>query len=408
MDVVYISPRSEDTEVFESVIQHPTFRTAIKHVVYDTATVVFYDLEDYFDALMLQLDQKEYNGMRNKNHVMKKRMKLKAKRSYYKSKQIFKMFKNNLKCMEDYHQYYLVALGEAEMDTKDEDHHDTSDGDEDNENKDENDEWEDWNSSDTDTYSPLADAPGLRMDGTHLVGSPPARAWRPTWLNPPYRTKHFHDRENVCSVYWEEWHNVQHDFALIVQMLKKARIQPKAFRVPGNKNESQSLSAQLLKCLDAHKSFDEPFLYLAGHLQELHLSIASYDQTPAQRLVPELSLLRAFLKGAKSLVSLSLILSTENNINSEEIVLYKSSNVFPTLVELELHGLSALSIVGLRISYSDLVGLLFLKLPNLESLSLSYIELVEGGIMENVVEGLRQRKHMKKCVLKSPLSDGHP
>ncbi|KAI4270542.1 MAG: hypothetical protein LQ337_006612 [Flavoplaca oasis] len=352
--------------------------------------------------------------------------------------------------MEDYHQYYLVALGqnpnvngpwfagvceglrklgpiqsvtirntwdkiydddlearsvssEAEMDTSGEAYHDTSDGDEDSKNEDENDQWEDCNGSDTDTYSPLADTPGLRMDGTRLVGSPSARAWRPTWLNPSYRMKHFDDRENACSVYWEEWQNVQYDFTLVVHMLENARIQPEAFRVPGNKDESQSLSPRLLKCLDAQRTFDEPFLYLAGHLQELHLSIASYDQYPAQRLVPDLSLLRVFLKRAKSLVSLSIILSTANNFVSEEIILYKSSNVFPTLVELELHGLRALSIVGLRISYSDLIGLLFLKLPNLESLRLSSIALV-GGKWENVVEGLRQRKHMKKCVLKSPLS----
>ncbi|KAL8983642.1 MAG: hypothetical protein Q9205_002178 [Flavoplaca limonia] len=256
MDVVYISPRSEDTE-------HPTFSAAIKHVVYDTAKVVHYDLEDYYNALMMQLDQKEYDEMRNKNNVMQELMELESKRSYFKAKRgIFKMFKNSPECMKDYHQYCRVPLGqdpsvnspgslasakgyessdhEAEMDTKDEAHHDTSNGDEDNENEDENDEWEDWNSSDTEIYSPLADAPGLRMD------------------------------------------------------------------------------------------------------------------------------------------------------------------------ELELHGLSALSIVGLRMSYRDLVGVLFLKLPNLDSLSLSYVELMEGGIWENVVEGLRQRKHMKKCALKSPLSYGHP
>ncbi|KAL8845017.1 MAG: hypothetical protein Q9176_000689 [Flavoplaca citrina] len=192
----------------------------------------------------MQLDQKEYDEMRNKNNVMQELMELESKRSYFKAKRgIFKMFKNSPECMKDYHQYCRVPLGqdpsvnspgslasakgyessdhEAEMDTKDEAHHDTSNGDEDNENEDENDEWEDWN-------------------------------------------------------------------------------------------------------------------------------------------------------------------------------------------KLELHGLSALSIVGLRMSYRDLVGVLFLKLPNLDSLSLSYVELMEGGIWENVVEGLRQRKHMKKCALKSPLSYGHP
>ncbi|KAL8880020.1 MAG: hypothetical protein Q9192_008108 [Flavoplaca navasiana] len=111
MDVVYISPRSEDTEVFDSVIQHPTFRASIKHVVYDTAKVVRYDLEDYHNALMMQLDQKEYDEMRNKNNVMQKLMELKSKRSYFKAKrEIFKMFKYSPECMEDYHQYCLVAL----------------------------------------------------------------------------------------------------------------------------------------------------------------------------------------------------------------------------------------------------------------------------------------------------------
>lgn len=108
-------------------------------------------------------------------------------------------------------------------------------------------------------------------------------------------------------------------------------------------------------------------------------------------------------------MSLSLILSTKNEISSlERIVHYRFTDVFPALVGLELNNLSALGIVGLRISYSDLLGLLFPKLPNLESLFLAYIELVGGGKWEYVVEGLRQRKHIKKCVLMSPLRYGNP
>lgn len=274
MDVLYISPRSKDTEVFESVIQHPTFKTAVKHVIYEAAKVVDYDLEDYFNVLMLQLDQTEYREIRNTNHAIDQLMKLRTKRLNY----AVNSFKNTPACMEDYHQYCLVAraqdpnfngpwfagvceglrkLGpvqsvtirntwdmiydddmdarsaasEAETDTNDGGNFDTSENHQDIED----DEWEDCQSNDSCTDNLLADVPGLRLDGTRLVGSLSARAWRPTWLNPSYTVEHFHDRENVYSVYWEGWHNFQQDFALVVRMLKMARIQPDAFRIPETK-----------------------------------------------------------------------------------------------------------------------------------------------------------------------------
>ncbi|KAL8685391.1 MAG: hypothetical protein Q9224_005836 [Gallowayella concinna] len=264
---------------------------------------------------------------------------------------------------------------------------------------------------------PKAGATGLRIDGTRSVGSPLARTWPPERLQPPTTMEHWHDRENVCSARRDEWYNVNQGFILVTQMLKSVDKQPLSFRIPGNNDLSERLSPSVLT---VDRFPNNPFLHLATHLKTLKLSIASLDYGTTGttiRLAPNLWLLIEFLKRAKSLDSLDLGLPVESRKRSDpgsnpddeegsafQVYLpYKFASVFPPLSQLQLNDLTELVLFGLEITYRDLAGLLFLKLPNLKCLSISYIHLVKGGDWEDIVEGLCRISHLEWCALGSPL-----
>lgn len=450
MDVVYISPRSKDMEVFEFVVQHPVFNVAIKHVVYDSAQIISYSLEDYYNALEDQLRNPAYKRIRISNLAVREMMDLIKPhvKSYTSKLEGFRRFQDQPGWIEDFRQQKQIALArETNIDSLwfagvceglrklgpiqsvnirntwnmiyDEDiRSDTSEcasetGDDicpgfNEDDQDMEDQWEDCGSSDASTVDVVStDIPGgLQCDGTRLVGSPLARAWPPTWLNPPSNEYHLSQREKICGLPYDEWYSIRQEFVLVTQMLKSADKQPMIFRVPGNSDSSESLSPHALKSLDTETLLDSPFLYLATNLKTLHLSIAWLEEDVTRQLVPTLSLLKAFIKRAKGLASLTLILPIEtwddrnsDDSDNEGYSFYKFTETFPTLGGFELSNLSSLEFCGLEITYRDLVGLLFLKLSNLKSLDFSYIQLVNGGHWENIIEGLRQLRQLDKCSL---------
>ncbi|KAL8994826.1 MAG: hypothetical protein Q9169_005302 [Polycauliona sp. 2 TL-2023] len=455
LDVLYISPRSKDTEVFDAITKHPVLSAGIRNIVYDSAKILQYSFEDYYNALQVQVQAAEYKTYEMSNDAVRELMKImKPSANNFTSKlEGFRNFRDQSVWMETYRQYSLVAQARGtnhdgswfagvcdglrklgpirsvtirntwDMVYDDDTWSESSDGsldtrevlltgveDDDQCMDNTEDQWEDCSSNDELSETMLPDHAGLRSDGTRLVGSPLARAWPPTWLNPPYMTEHFFNRENVCGVSHDEWYRLHREFALTIQLLESAKIQPLAFRVTGNTDESELLSANALECLDTKKASEDPFLSLASNLKELNLSLAEWT---ASRRIPDLRLLRAFIQRAVSLVSLSLVLSTGSGYDvsgddstgeDEDMAVYEFTNIFPTLAKLELSKLSQLRFFGLRISYRDLVGLLFLKLPSLEMVWLSQIDLIKGGKWENIVEGLRHLSHIKYCCLESPLT----
>ncbi|KAL8751772.1 MAG: hypothetical protein Q9199_006195 [Rusavskia elegans] len=457
MDVIYISPRSKDMEVFESIVQHPVFNVAIKHAVYDSAQIISYSLEDYYNALEDQFRDPEYKRIRISNAAVREMMDLIKPhvKSYSSTLEGFRRIQVQPGWIEDYRQQKQIALAQEtnidspwfagvceglrklgpiqsvtirntwDMINDDDTRSDTSEcasetaGDiqpvtkEDDQNMEiMEDEWEDCGSSDASTgHTVVKDIPGgLRCDGTRLVGSPLARAWPPTWLNPPTDEAILAHREKICGLSYDEWYSIRQDFLLVTQMLKSANKQPLVFGVPGNSDHSESLSPHALKTLDAETVQDSPFLYLAGNLKTLHLSIAWLEENVTRQLVPTFPLLKAFLQRAKSLASLTLLLPIEtwedrgsDDSDDEGYSLYKFTEVFPTLGGFASSNLSTLHVSGLEITYRDLVGLLFLKLSNLKSLELSYIQLVSGGHWENIIEGLRQIRQLDRCSLSPSL-----
>ncbi|KAL8670326.1 MAG: hypothetical protein Q9168_005126 [Polycauliona sp. 1 TL-2023] len=449
LDVLYISPRSKDIEVFEAIVQHPVLRIGIKDVVYDSAQIIGYTLEDYCNALQEQLRASAYKRIEISNDAVRELMQILRPHaeSYTTRNQGFRQFKNNPVWMQSYRQHLAVAKSQAtnvdgawftgtceglrklgpirsvtirnswdmvheddtwcdfdegSVDAGDDAHPDT-DLDEQQDMDNMEDQWEDCSSNDASSDFMTSESPGLRCDGTRLVGSPLARACPPTWLSPPSTSKQLSDRESICGVDWEAWNSVDQEFALLTQILKSAKLQPYAFRVLGNLDGSERLSANALGCLDVNEFPDSPFLCLASNLKEFHLSLSVFEGSAALRPVPDLSLLKSFIERAKSLVSLKLLMPSKCVGSAleetfEDQLSFDFTNVFPTLIQMDLSNLNTLGLVGLRISYRDLIGLLFLKLPNLQNLHLLKVKLVNGGDWENIVEGLRHR-HMRTCDL---------
>ncbi|CAL8575671.1 hypothetical protein XPA_001582 [Xanthoria parietina] len=457
MDVVYISPRSKDMEVFESIVQHPVFNGAIKHVVYDSAQIICYSLKDYYNALKEQLEGSEYKRLRITNAAVQEMMDVIKPpfESCSSTLEGFHRFQDRPDLIEDFRQQNQIALTqETHIDspwfagvckglrklgpiqsvtirntwdmTYDEDntsdtsgctseigddtHPGSKEDDQDIENME--DQWENCGSSDASTIDMMSTkTPGsLRCDGTRLVGSPLARCWPPTWLNPPTDQSILSHRKNSCGLPYDEWYSIRQEFLLVTQLLKTAGKQPLVFGVPGNSDHSESLSQHALKSPDAETVHDSPFLYLAGNLKVLHLSIALPKEGASQPLVPSLPLLRAFLEKAKSLVSLTLIFAVEtwrirdpDDSENDGYSLYKFTEVFPTLGGLVLNNLSTLHVCGLEINYRDLVRLLFLQLSKLTSLYFSNVQLMGGGHWGNFIEGLREIRQLDRCSLNPSL-----
>lgn len=76
--------------------------------------------------------------------------------------------------------------------------------------------------------------------------------------------------------------------------------------------------------------------------------------------------------------------------------LQKFSQIFPPITQWHLPHLYKLELSFLEIPFHDLIGLLFINLPQLKHLHLSFIYL-PGGDWADVAEGLRRLKTLSSC-----------
>lgn len=232
--------------------------------------------------------------------------------------------------------------------------------------------WQDCGSSAASAIDRLfRSAPGLRADGTRRVGSPLARALPPSRLGPPISKAELSSHEMVSGVAIDEWYSVVQVFNLLVQLLTSTEKRPRVFRFPGNVSGAESLSPTLLDSDKSTPAFS--FLNLSVNLKTLHLKLASLERGATIELAPDLPLLKTFFKTSMSLTTLTLVLPIEwkqDHGDSEKgHSLYNFTQVFPPLPQLQFCLLRSVRLHGLQITYRDLAGLLFLKLPNLGCLT---------------------------------------
>ena len=132
----------------------------------------------------------------------------------------------------------------------------------------------------------MTNAPGLRNDGTRLVGSSLALAWPPIWLQPPINTTLTPTDESTNQYGGfpdeDELYSIRQDCTVILHLLKSADKQPLGFRVPGNDDGFRDLCP---RTLDSRNTPGTPFLRLASNLTNLHASLT----LTSIRLTPTLS-----------------------------------------------------------------------------------------------------------------------
>ena len=452
LDVIYVSPHTKNTNVLEAITQHPIFSKTVKHIIYDSAKFADYSLEDYFNALSNQIRDPRYRRARMYNNDVRELLDLIQPRtrtslgSHLASERGFGRCKNQGMFMMGYHQFSLLAeeqkvgvdspwfdsvreglrrLGPIQSVTventwqvayreamADDISEDSSNGDENVDDdqdgrrglEDTSDEWEDCGSSETSsTDDRLLHRNHLGRDGMRLVGSPLARAWPPSWLQPPSSLDELSSQELVSEFDHQEWYSVGQSFNLLARLLLTADKEPQILRVPGNYDGSEGLSPV---SLDTDKSLLNPFSLI--HLKTLHLKIAHHYQ----RRAPDLPLLKSFFKISKSLTSLSLLLfTTQGDLDTvsddsdesqdDRPLLFNLAQIIPPIAELQLHQLRNLHLQGIETTYRDFAAFLFLNLPNLISLNLSWIQiqLMQEGEWEDIIEGLHRLKHLESCNL---------
>lgn len=83
----------------------------------------------------------------------------------------------------------------------------------------------------------------------------------------------------------------------------------------------------------------------------------------------------------------------------EDRPLHQFSQIFPSVVELNLLKLHSLQLKGLICSYKDFAELLFLSLPNLIELVLRLTQIVDGDYWEDIVGWLRRLILLQHCYL---------
>ncbi|KAL8740727.1 MAG: hypothetical protein Q9184_008460, partial [Pyrenodesmia sp. 2 TL-2023] len=350
-DVIYISQHPKNVEVFEAISQHPAFSASVKHVIYDSVKFIDYTLETYCEAIRQQYHKWSRKEFKMADPAIWELMDPKGTmtpQAVLKRRQGFKKFK------EGYRQYCLLAQAERcdvhspwfvraceglrklgpiksatirntwdmvynddiGQDIWQDISKDNSDYDEMMDHRfnaveDKEDDWEDCGSGGTSSSGrALERAPGLRADGTRLVGSPLARAWPYSRLQPTSLGR------SLCNAEWRElserfhipgWLSVDWAFDNFVQLLLSADKQPLEFCILSNDENEQALSTYYLS---SHtRSLDLSF---AENLRALSLAVASLERATTT-LFPDLPLLKVFLKTTKLLTSLTLDLPIEQD-----------------------------------------------------------------------------------------------
>ncbi|KAL8831393.1 MAG: hypothetical protein Q9170_005307 [Blastenia crenularia] len=447
LDTIYISPHSKNMETFESIVHHPVISRSVKHIVYDAVRFELHSPETYFRALLLQLQRPLYKRIRHYDPAVRYAMARLDRKGF----KVALPNDQNPHFMNGYSQYLLFAREERVREMTDpwfaiicrglqrlgpihsatvrntwdmiydKDIRDDLDGDlpeyiddstEDSRHPDaEDDEWEDCGSSVASSLDLiLQDTRGLGADGTRLLGSPLARTWPPSWLQPPSSDEDLQDRMSVCgSGALGYLRSVNYAFNFFIRLLAAAGKQPRTLQVPGNDDGSHGLNPYFLYLHDPLR--ERFFGSIPKTLTSLHLVLTSVKPRRLATITPILSLLKIDPEDAMSLKDMRLVLPIEiiaapvhgGEDENDSSHIYKSNQVFSRLPGLNFPNLCVLHLRGIEIKYHELVGLLFTGPPHRRDLQLSYLKIVGDGYWEDIVEGLRCLCHLESCVLRDPL-----
>ncbi|KAL9628481.1 MAG: hypothetical protein Q9204_005859 [Flavoplaca sp. TL-2023a] len=431
-DTIYVSPREIDMAVFDSITQHPVLRRAPRHLVYDSAVFEKLDQKTYasrisqqfrfgtFDILgdarvtIEKLDSLlnttcEHAGTNNNTAYTDHPVLMEGYRRYAQhANEYCNLFSNNWtkrisqglrslgpivsvvmrntwQMLYDYLGAELAARGPDHCSPQKKGQHIV-------------------HIYDLDVAS-IIFRKRIKPDGTRLIGSPSARAYPPTALQPTptqdwaqfqpaiKRQQGFMDKAHVmktgqASGYFE--------FVEVVRALTSAGKYPKELKAVGGLGPNVVYTGIAAYVFDsAHSLAATKFLDLADRLTYLQLKLAlnSYSADLAPNQWPDIKLLQQFLWRARSLETLSLEYPIDLRPGKFKFYpLFSDEQPWlPTgLTRLELRGFSA--------SYRELATHVFLCLPALQILMMGDF-LLEQGSYGNLIEGFRSYTEIRTLTM---------
>ncbi|KAL8923351.1 MAG: hypothetical protein Q9208_004621 [Pyrenodesmia sp. 3 TL-2023] len=138
-------------------------------------------------------------------------------------------------------------------------------------------------------------------------------------------------------------------------------------------------------------------------VEVLNVRLASYVDEGSMEIFPCLDGLKELFHSQSPLRELSLEAPADGAYDEDdEQSFYPFSQIFAPMAEWQLPNLQSLDLEGFEASFSDLAGLLFINLPQLQHLALGFIRL-DDGRWEDIIEGLRRLKNLHSCQIKEDL-----
>lgn len=432
---LYISPRETDMVVFDAITQHPTIRHSVKHLFYDTAQFKKQTTRQYLRRLQEQFTSLDFNNIREQNievqQVIKhieKSARCSLSNLYKRSKSIINQCWRHPALSDGFQHYALLA---------DQHHHILS---------------QSWfsrvvqglgaigrihavtigNSFDPRNGPKICIDPSQKVDesyqvedvtggndypgydgnrdnrtghtsfvllsladmiiGRRSVGSPVARQWPFTSLQPA-STRIF---DGARAVKPEESiahgrSEGSHEFLQLMQLLALTKKQPAFLSIMASRRFEAGLPSSIFgRVWPGHiRSLGD---YKGLRVLRLKFGFCHFDYTGPRDL--QFHLLKPIFHNMSLLEELSLHLPFYPFLRED--VHNNFLQVFPPTTKWRLEKLHSLSLYGLSTSYSDLIGTLFLSLPNLKHLRLGAIRLIDGN-WGDIIEGLRDAKNLLSC-----------
>ena len=382
---LYLSPREKDMEIFDAVTQHPDLKISVKNIIYDTAQFVKYTFPEYLKDFAAAFSLGQFAGLgcaeamiQEMGGIIEEVLEDESpvvQRSMAISHLDMEHLLRHPTLIQGYQCYTLHAQEQGNIFLPS------------------------WYSRAFEGLQRLGQIrsaticnswkmiPRMRVrpDGTRLVGSPSARAWLPSVLQP--EGPRSLESNSISDILTTGTTNGYFEFTKFTKLLSTTGKLPLKFEASWCYLDDWTVGVPL-DVFNKKRSPDSvTFASLANRLQVLDITFAHLDQERC----PDLDIFKEFLHQARSLRSVRLFLT-----NHKDGLLISMTQIFPPLTKLVLPSLTTLELHFLSFSYRELACLLFLSLPKLTSLDLKTIRIL-GGKWEDIIERLRCFKKLHRC-----------
>ncbi|KAI4238858.1 MAG: hypothetical protein LQ349_000802 [Xanthoria aureola] len=373
IETLYISPRKIDMDAFDGITQNPDLAKSVKQLVYDSAQfLTFGSAESYYARLYFVQQDGGYLHLGNANTAIERFLKFIQDREDLSSPEfslhnLYKEIVTGPRSNRNPYGFERVRSCIVPVDLDDPD------------------------------KGRLVNSGRIKSDGTRLIGSPSARAYPPTGLQPlsPKSMGQAPDTTDLSEVGLS---NGQCELRKVVEVLHASGQKPLGLKFIQDRpqltwNGPSTGASQFIFNVEGSLTADA-LVTLADNLRSLHLDFEYVVTSPGG---PNFQILAQFLHKATKLEEVGLGFLTSLYYN-ERPYNYRLNQIFNPMDKWTRPALTQLSLVRLSTGFRDLSRLLFVNLPKLKHLHLAHITLLDG-IWEDMVEGLHQIVPLTTCKL---------